>query len=287
MNSDTTRQTVSKAYTEALDRATKGASSCCAPSCCAPDGAQAPDVGAQAPAVASLVAGYGAEADAHPEAAATSFGCGNPLAFAEVAAGETVVDLGSGAGFDLLIAADKVGPSGRVIGVDMTDAMIDRARANAATAGATQVEVRKGIIEDLPVRDASADWVISTCVINLSPEKPKVFGEIARVLKPGGRIRISDIVAQDLPDWIKGHAAAYAACVAGAISEEDYVQGLRDAGLEDVQVTERFVYDADMLTGMVANDLANLGLDEATLAAGVAQVEGKVWSARFEARLPE
>ncbi len=287
MNSDTTRQTVSKAYTEALDRATKGASSCCAPSCCAPDGAQAPDVGAQAPAVASLVAGYGAEADAHPEAAATSFGCGNPLAFAEVAAGETVVDLGSGAGFDLLIAADKVGPSGRVIGVDMTDAMIDRARANAATAGATQVEVRKGIIEDLPVRDASADWVISNCVINLSPEKPKVFGEIARVLKPGGRIRISDIVAQDLPDWIKGHAAAYAACVAGAISEEDYVQGLRDAGLEDVQVTERFVYDADMLTGMVANDLANLGLDEATLAAGVAQVEGKVWSARFEARLPE
>ncbi len=173
MNTDTTRETVSKAYTEALKRASEGESTCCSPSCCSPDPAAETT---QGPSVAAQTAGYGAEAEAHPEAAGTSFGCGNPLAFADVQAGETVVDLGSGAGLDLLIAADKVGPTGRVIGVDMTDAMIERARRNALDAGATQIEVRKGIIEDMPVRDGSADWVISNCVINLSPENAESFG---------------------------------------------------------------------------------------------------------------
>ena len=275
--SDQVRETVSQAYTEALKRSTE---SCCAPACCAPP------TETQAPAVAAQTAGYGEEASAHPDAAASSFGCGNPLAFADVQPGQTVVDLGSGAGFDLLIAAEKVGPSGRVIGVDMTDDMIAAARRNALSAGATQVEVRKGIIEELPVRDGEADWVISNCVVNLSPEKPRVFAEIARVLKPGGQLRISDIVVEELPAWIREHPAAYAACVAGAIPEAEYLQGLRDAGLEDVRVAERFVYDAEQIMGMINNDLANLGIDDATLAAGVAQVEGKIWSAKIEGRLP-
>ena len=197
-------EAVSQAYTEALRRTrqSKGSGGCCATGCCA-----------------SVVetAGYEQELEAFAEAGASSFGCGNPLAFAEVQPGQTVLDLGSGAGFDLLIAAQKVGPEGKVIGVDMTDAMIEAARHNAERAGAPQIEVRKGLIEALPVADASVDHVISNCVINLSPDKHKVFAEIARVLKPGGMIRISDIVAESMPDAIRKHAAAYAACPTGAL----------------------------------------------------------------------
>ena len=123
--------------------------------------------------------------------------------------------------------------------LDMTDAMNEAAREAAARAGHANIEIRKGLIEDLPVEDASVDWVISNCVINLSPRKHEVFREIHRVLKPGGRLSISDIVAQDLPDWIRESAAAYIGCVAGAISEEDYLRGLRDAGLSDVEIQER------------------------------------------------
>jgi len=274
---DQVRETVSKAYSEALKRSTE---SCCAPACCAPP----TDI--PAPAVAVRTAGYGDELTTHATAAASSFGCGNPLAFADVQEGATVVDLGSGAGFDLLIAAEKVGPEGRVIGVDMTDDMIAAARRNTLNAGATQVEVRKGIIEELPVRDGEADWVISNCVVNLSPEKHRVFAEIARVLKPSGRIRISDIVVEELPQWVREHPAAYAACVAGAIPEAEYLQGLRAAGLVDVEVAERFVYDADQILGMINNDIANPGIDDDTLAAGVQQVEGKIWSASIVGRLP-
>ncbi len=187
-----------------------------------------------------------------------SFGCGNPLAFAEVKPGETVVDLGSGPGFDLILAAKRVGPSGLVIGVDMTDAMIEEARRNAARAGFTNIEVRKGLIENLPVAAGSVDWVISNCVINLSPEKPRVFAEIARVLRPGGRFRISDIVVESLPEWIRGNAAAYAACVAGAIPEREYVAGLERAGLVDVKVESRLVYTAAQIRGLVDHDLKQL-----------------------------
>ena len=187
-----------------------------------------------------------------------SFGCGNPLAFAEVKPGETVVDLGSGPGFDLIQAAKRVGPSGLVIGVDMTDAMIEEARRNAARAGFANIEVRKGLIENLPVAAGSVDWVISNCVINLSPEKPRVFAEIARVLRPGGRFRISDIVVESLPEWIRTNAAAYAACVAGAIPEREYVAGLEAAGLVDVKVESRLVYDAAQIRSLVDHDLSEL-----------------------------
>jgi ubiquinone/menaquinone biosynthesis C-methylase UbiE len=265
------REQVSKAYARALSKSQK---SSCAPACCAPP-----------PSVAAESAGYDAEKEKFADAAASSFGCGNPLAFAGVEEGQTVLDLGSGAGFDLLIAAEKVGPGGRVIGVDMTDEMIAAARANVAKAGFDdRVEVRKGHIEALPVDDASVDWVISNCVINLSPDKPAVFREVARVLKPGGRFSVSDIVVESLPDWLREHEAAYAACVAGAIPEDEYLGGLREAGLTAVEVTERLVYDEAQIRAMIANDLESFGLDEDLLKRGLAEVEGKVASVKVVGR---
>jgi ubiquinone/menaquinone biosynthesis C-methylase UbiE len=180
-----------------------------------------------------------------------SFGCGNPLAFADVQPGETVLDLGCGAGIDLLLAAPRVGTQGKVIGVDMTDEMVRRARENVAAAGFQNVEVRQGLIEQLPVEDGSVDLVISNCVLNLSPEKPKVFAEIARVLKPGGRIRVSDMVAQGLPDWVRESPALVASCVGGAIPEAEYLQGLRAAGLDEVAVQDRLDYELPQLEELI------------------------------------
>ncbi len=274
-NSDEIRSHVADAYTAALARS-KTQSGC---GCCGDTAGDAHPAG-----FAAQTAGYGDELKAHEETAVSSFGCGNPLAFAGVEPGQTVVDLGSGAGFDLLIAAEKVGPEGRVIGVDMTDAMIEAARDNATRAGFEQIEVRKGLIEQLPVEDGETDWVISNCVINLSPEKERVFAEIGRVLAPGGRISISDIVVEELPESIRQHAAAYAACVAGAIREDEYVAGLEAAGLEDVEVTERLVYSASQLRGIVGSDLESFGLSADLLDAGLEALEGKVWSARFGGR---
>ena len=154
------------------------------------------------------------------EAIDASFGCGNPIAFAGVRLGETVLDLGSGAGLDLMLAAERVGSSGKVIGVDMTDAMIERALATIASAGYPNVEVRKGLIEELPIDSNSVDWVISNCVINLAADKAKVFAEVARVLKPGGRMLVSDIVAHDLPWWVRRSGLLTIACAGGAISED-------------------------------------------------------------------
>ena len=204
-----------------------------------------------------------------------------------------VLDLGSGAGIDLLLAAKRVGPTGRVIGVDMTDEMIARARRNIEAAGLDNVDVRKGIIEAMPVEASSVDWVISNCVINLSPEKPRVFAEIARVLKPGGRMRISDIVVEDLADWVRQSDALYHSCVGGAIREADYIDGLRRAGLTDVDVLRRHVYDAAQLAALVESESPSAerasagGGDpnrEPALSALADSVTGKVWSALFAAR---
>ncbi len=247
--------------------------------------------------VAAQTAGYSAaELAALPaEAVVNSFGCGNPLAFAEVAPGEVVLDLGSGAGIDLLLAARRVGPSGRVVGIDMTEEMIAKARQNIAAAGVANVEVRQGLIEELPVESSSVDWVISNCVINLSPEKHRVFAEIVRVLKPGGRISISDIVVEDLPDWLRANAAAYCACLGGAIAEEAYLAGLRAAGLGEVEVTDRLVYTKEQLLELVESELDGrtapssscCGASLGDLARQLApSFDGKVWSARFAARKP-
>ncbi|HTK32177.1 MAG TPA: arsenite methyltransferase [Candidatus Saccharimonadaceae bacterium] len=188
--------------------------------------------------------GYTSEqAAAIPEGANLGLGCGNPLAHAELVAGETVLDLGSGAGIDCFIAARQVGPAGRAIGVDMTPAMIDRARANARRASVTNVEFRLGEIEHLPVADGSVDAIVSNCVVNLSPDKPAVFREAWRVLRAGGRLLVSDLVwTKDVPDALKARVDRSVGCVAGASRLEDYLALLSAAGFRDVAVVERAGY---------------------------------------------
>ena len=173
-----------------------------------------------------------------PDAALlASLGCGNPVAVAELRAGETVLDLGSGGGIDVLLSARRVGPRGRAIGVDMTDEMLALARRNADDAGASNVEFRKGTIEALPVGDSTVDVVISNCVINLASDKRAVFAEIARVLKPGGRMGVSDIVADDtLTPEQRAERGSYVGCIAGALSFREFRQGLQAAGLIDVEL---------------------------------------------------
>ena len=282
--SEDLRSEVAKAYGERVSRPAPAASATCG---CG--GAPA-----QKGAIVEL-AGYSADelAALPADAVVNSFGCGNPVALAGLRKGDVVLDLGSGAGIDLLLAAKIVGPEGRVIGVDMTDEMIAAAEANIAAAGLDNVEVRQGIIEDMPVEDASVDWVISNCVINLSPEKPRVFAEIARVLKPGGQMLVSDMMAKDLPPELLQFPEAYSACVTGAISEDEYLAGLTAAGLEDVAVRDRLVYDASQLDGYVASEF------EGTCCGGPSQEQlaklvrgyadslvGKVWSAKVYARRP-
>ncbi|HUK14296.1 MAG TPA: arsenite methyltransferase [Thermoanaerobaculaceae bacterium] len=215
----------------------------------------------QAPPVAiSRAIGYSErEMKAVPEGANLGLGCGNPLAFAALKQGEVVVDLGSGAGFDCFLAAQRVGPSGRVIGVDMTHEMLARARENAARDGVGNVEFRLGEIENLPVADGTADMVISNCVINLSTDKPRVFREALRVLKPGGRLMVSDLVlARPLPASIARSVAAYAGCVAGAMLKADYLAAIRAAGFADVEVLAEATYPIGS-SNPDASELAVLG----------------------------
>lgn len=175
-----------------------------------------------------------------PQGSNYGLGCGNPLGHAEVKPGETVLDLGSGAGIDVFLASREVGPEGRAIGVDMTPSMVSRARANAAEGAYANVEFRLGEIERLPVADASVDLIISNCVINLSPDKPSVFREALRVLRPGGRIVVSDIVlSRELPDNVRTSVEAYAGCVAGASLKDDYLRLIREAGFEGVEVLDQ------------------------------------------------
>jgi arsenite methyltransferase len=174
-----------------------------------------------------------------PAAANMGLSCGNPTATAHLKPGEVVVDLGSGGGLDVFLAAQKVGPAGRAIGIDMTAAMIERARANATAGGYTNVEFHLANIESLPLADASADCVISNCVLNLAPDKPAVFREIFRVLKPGGRLAVSDIALKsELPEAIAKSLAAYVGCIAGAIRIDDYRTELRRAGFESVEIVD-------------------------------------------------
>ncbi|MCW5802093.1 MAG: arsenite methyltransferase [Deltaproteobacteria bacterium] len=210
-----------------------GASAGCAPGCCAPGA-----VGTAAGTAAGLL-GYDAEQlGAVPEGADLGLGCGNPTAIASLRPGQIVLDLGAGGGFDCFIAAHQVGPSGRVIGVDMTPDMVTLARTNARKVNATNVEFRLGEIEHLPVADASVDVILSNCVINLSPEKGAVFGEAFRVLRPDGRLAISDVVATGpIPADLQNQAAALAGCIAGAAPIEDVRAMLARAGFTDIEVT--------------------------------------------------
>ncbi len=195
--------------------------------------------GCHSTADAALAIGYSAEDLAIAGDANLGLGCGNPLALAAIEPGMTVLDLGSGAGFDAFLAWRGVGHTGRVIGVDMTDDMLARARENAANLGATNVEFRKGLIEALPVDDNSVDLVISNCVINLSTDKPAVFREIQRVLKPGGQFSVSDIVLlRQLPDELARDVSAYVGCISGASLMGDYVRHALEAGLADITVQQ-------------------------------------------------
>lgn len=174
-----------------------------------------------------------------PEGADLGLGCGNPVAIASLKEGETVLDLGSGPGLDCFLAAGKVGTNGKVIGIDMTAEMIEKARENAAKGNYANVEFRLGEIENIPVADNSVDVVISNCVINLSPEKDRVFRETFRVLKPGGRIMVSDVVlSSPLPDFIKNSVDAYVGCISGAITKTEYLDTVKAAGFQDVCIVD-------------------------------------------------
>jgi SAM-dependent methyltransferase len=201
------------------------------------------------------------------EAVLASLGCGNPTVLAQIAPGETVLDLGSGGGIDVLLSATRVGPTGKVYGLDMTDEMLELARANQAKAGVTNVEFLKGDIEQIPLPDNSVDLIISNCVINLSPDKDRVLAEAFRVLKPGGRFAVSDIVIRDnMPTEVRRSLELWAACVAGALEEQEYIMKLERAGFERVSIEPTRVYT----TADVRDLLEGTGLDVERIAPLVA-----------------
>jgi arsenite methyltransferase len=224
-------------------------SSCCSSddmsACCAPTQALEPGT---AKSLYSKI-----ELDEIPSAASlASLGCGNPVAVAELSAGETVLDLGSGGGIDVLLSARRVGPTGFAYGLDMTDEMLDLARQNAASAGATNVEFLKGTIESVPLPDASVDVVISNCVVNLAADKVAVFHEITRVLRPGGRLGITDIVAEDhLTMEQRAERGSYVGCIAGALSMTEFRSGLEAAGLVEVEVQPTHAVAEEMHSAIV------------------------------------
>lgn len=230
--------------------------SCCAPSqsqsaCCgSADDGQLVD-SAQLSAVAKLYEDPDV-ADLPVEVTNLSLGCGDPITLAALQPGQTVLDLGSGGGIDCFLAAKKVGPTGKVIGVDMTASMIERARANKAQLGAENVEFRLGEIEHLPVADNTVDVIVSNCVINLSPDKPQVFREAFRALKPGGKLAVSDIVTDGpLPQSIKNNLSAWAGCVAGAMDVKDYIAAIEAAGFTKVELTPTY-WDDEIIEAATA-----------------------------------
>jgi len=248
---------------------------CCDPSpatssCCGP---------APSP---SVRLGYGArELSVVPDGADLGLGCGAPVQRLGLQPGETVLDLGSGGGIDVFLAAKEVGPSGRVIGVDMTPAMLERARKNASKGGYANVEFREGRLERLPVEDASVDAVTSNCVINLVPDKAAVFREISRVLKPGGRMVISDIVLDGrLPAAIENDVLAYVGCIAGAAQRETYFGQLQAAGLGDVEILR----DVDSLTQWAAAAPEEARALAVRTGVSAGEVAGKVRSVTYRAR---
>jgi len=239
------KEEIKKVVREGYAKIAKQGSPCCQPvnSCCgSTDLAQK---------ISKSIGYTEEEIKAVPEGANLGLGCGNPLAFASLREGEVVLDLGSGAGLDSFLAANKVGKKGRVIGVDMTPEMIEKARENAKKANYTNVEFRLGEIENLPVADNSVDVVISNCVINLVPDKRRVFKEVFRALKPGGRLMVSDIVLlKELPDFIKNSVEAYIGCLSGAIMRDEYIGAIKGAGFHDVRIVDETSFPIECM----AND---------------------------------
>ncbi len=252
----------------------KQGSSCCASSSCCGGADLAQDI--------SKIVGYAEEEmRSVPEGANLGLGCGNPVALASLKEGDVVLDLGSGAGFDAFLAARRVGKSGRVIGVDMTPEMIEKARANARKGNYSHVEFRLGEIESLPVEDGSIDVIISNCVINLSPEKEKVFGETFRVLKPGGRLMVSDLVlARELPAAIRDSIEAYVGCLAGAVLKDEYLRAIQAAGFKDVEIISQTNYPLKAM----ANDATAQAIKNAPdMKADLKSIEETVLSVKVSA----
>lgn len=282
LDKEEVHQEVRKAYAGRVTAKTEGADeSCC--SCSCGDGASVEE--------AALRMGYSEQdLEGVPDGANLGLGCGAPLNHAQVQPGETVLDLGSGAGFDAFIAARTVGSEGRVIGVDMTPEMIAKAEQNASGSGVTNTEFRLGQIEALPVADAEVDVIVSNCVINLSPDKPAVFREAFRALKPGGRLAVSDIVlTAPLPERVANSIAAYVGCLAGASLLDDYLQAIHDAGFEKVEVAEsRPALQAlsldDPMTRAVLDELGATSPEELSIDLGA--VANSVVSAKVVARKP-
>ena len=236
---------IKKVVREGYAKIAKQDSSCCAPvnSCCGSTNL--------AQNISKSIGYTEEELKAVPEGANLGLGCGNPVALASLREGETVLDLGSGAGFDCFLAAGKVGENGRVIGVDMTPEMLEKARENARKGNYTNVEFRLGEIENLPVADNSVDVVISNCVINLAPDKRKVFKEAFRVLKPGGRLMVSDIVLlKELPEFIKNSIEAYIGCLSGAIMKDEFIEAIKAAGFQEVSILDETSFPIECM----AND---------------------------------
>jgi ubiquinone/menaquinone biosynthesis C-methylase UbiE len=250
-------------------------------------GSPVPEAGCCGPSTREIAARIGydsSDIEASPAGANLGLGCGAPLGHARPQPGETVLDLGSGAGFDAFLAARAVGESGRVIGVDMTQEMIDKATRNAAEAGVRNSDFRLGYIEDLPVDSDSVDLVISNCVINLAPDKAAVYREVARVLRPGGRVVVSDVVLdKQLPPFVAESVAALTGCVAGAALRADYLDTIRAAGLDNVEVLRDSGFGA-MAMDMVPKDMLEqaqkAGIDVREVADGVRSLTIRAWKPR-------
>ncbi len=269
-NDKTLRETIRSSYAQAATRAAQGKTGCCGTSA-------APSCGD--PITANLYAA-GDTADLPPEALAASLGCGNPTALAELRPGQTVLDLGSGGGLDVLLSARRVGPAGKAYGLDMTDEMLALAREHQRKAGVANAEFLKGEIEHIPLSDAAVDVIISNCVVNLSTDKDRALAEAFRVLRPGGRIAVSDIVVRGaMPAAIRRSVELLVGCVAGALEEADYRAKLQRAGFEAIEIEPFRIYRAADAAGMIAR----AGLDAETLAP---LVDEKFMSAFIRARKP-
>ena len=274
MKKEDIRKTVRQEYSKVA----RGTSSCCggSGSCCGQSTAE----------TISKDIGYSdEEMKAVPDGANLGLGCGNPTAMASLREGETVLDLGSGAGFDCFLAANRVGKRGHVIGVDMTPDMLEKARANARKGGYDNVEFRLGEIENLPVADNSIDVVISNCVINLSPDKVRVFDEAYRVLKPGGRLMVSDIVLLGkLPDFVRESVAGYIGCISGAILKKDYISAIEGRGFREVKIVDETPFPIDCM----ANDPTAQAIikEKKISAAEIRDIENSVVSVKVSSVKP-
>ncbi|HEU0013790.1 MAG TPA: arsenite methyltransferase [Longimicrobium sp.] len=264
------KDVVREKYGQAALQVAQGRASCCGTSsalgaCCDP--------------ITSNLYGEGETAGLPEGAVLASLGCGNPTALAELREGETVLDLGSGGGIDVLLSAKRVGPTGKAYGLDMTDEMLELARANQREAGVANAEFLKGDIEHMPLPDDAVDVIISNCVINLAADKGQVLREAFRVLKPGGRFAVSDVVIRgEVPEAVRRSLELWVGCVAGALREDEYVALLKDAGFEEVEVEPTRVYDLEDARVL----LEEAGVDMEAAAA----VDGRVMSAFIRARKP-